>query len=226
MSFILGRPRVSQALIVLSLGCLSSASAQVSPAEITNPRLKTLEQTHFSELTSMNQAIGRTKFPFPFVLRRVIGLESKDPIGADQRGLEFVIFHGRTILKTSGNYNAAFNSSSLTENERAGRVLDTVVFPILQIIPTYFHEPINFDGYGFEVSYHVRSKTPSYDYEGREQLTVVFPKAEVPRYLAAHEDSDRQEVLDASEIYLNGKQFGLVLGARDPLEGDALAKPR
>jgi hypothetical protein len=226
MSVILGRSRVLQSLIVLAFGGLSSASAQVSPAEITNPRLKSLEQTYFSELTEMNQAIARTKFQFPFVLHRVIGLESKDSLSADQRGLEFVMFHGRTILKISGNYNAAFTASSLTENERAGRVLDAIVLPILRLLPAHFHEPINFDGFGFEVSYHVRAKTRSYDYEGREQLTVVFPKADAFRYLAAHEDSERQEILDVSEIYLNGKQFGLVLGARDPLDVDALPKPR
>lgn len=218
--------RVLLPVTLLALGCAASARAQVSPAEITNPRLKALEQVYMSELESLNHAISQTKFPFPFVLHRYIGLESKDPMGVDQRGLEFVMFHGRALLKISGNYNAAFNSSSLTQNERACRVLDAIINPILQILPPAFREPTNFDGLGFELSYHVRSKTRSYDYEGREQLTVAFSKADITRYLAARQDSERQEVLDASEVYLNGRQFGLVLGARDPLDPDALPKPR
>lgn len=37
-----------------------------------------------------------------------MGLDPKYRKGADQRGLEFVRFHDRTILKVSSNYNAAF----------------------------------------------------------------------------------------------------------------------
>jgi len=38
--------------------------------------------------------------------------------------------------------------------------------------------------------------------------------------------SGPQEVLDASEVYLNGKQFGLALNARDAFDFEALLKPR
>jgi hypothetical protein len=203
-----------------------SARAQISPSEIKHPRPKSLEQTYLPKLVALNHDIGETKFPFPFALSRYIGLDSKNPLGADRRGLEFVIFHGRTILKVSGNYSAAFNSAQLTQNQRANRVLDEVIVPILRLLPDYFPEPLSFDGVGFEVSYHVRAKERSYDYEGAEVLTVVFAKADAFRYLAAHEDSGRQEVLDVSEVYLNGKEFGLALNARDPFDVEALPKPR
>jgi hypothetical protein len=59
-----------------------------------------------------------------------------------------------------------------------------------------------------------------------EVLTLVFAKADAFRYLALQQDSERQEVLDASEVYLNGKEFGLALNARDPFDVEALPKPR
>lgn len=54
--------------------------------------------------------------------------------------------------------------------------------------------------------------------------SVLLPEAQ--RHLAAHEDSERQEVLDASDVYLNGQEFGLALNARDPFDVEALPKPR
>jgi len=60
------------------------------------------------------------KFPFLFIPSRYVGLDPTDQQGADQRGLEFVRFHDRTILKVSGNYNAAFNANLLTQNQRRG----------------------------------------------------------------------------------------------------------
>ncbi len=218
--------RACLVLSLLPLWELSSAQAQINPAEISHPRPKSLEQTYLSKLVALNHDISQTKFPFPFTLSRYIGLDPKNPLAADRRGLEFVIFHGRSILKVSGNYYAAFNPALLTENQRANRALDEVVVPILRLLPRYFAEPLSFDGFGFEVSYHVRAKEPSYDYEGAEVLTLVFTKADAFRYPAIQQDSERQEVLDASEVYLNGKEFGLALNARDPFDVEALPKPR
>jgi hypothetical protein len=203
-------------LVVVLVGLHPRALAQVSPAEITNPRLKHTEQTYFQQLISFNHAISQINFPFPFVLSRFAGLDVKQQIGADTRGLEFIRFNGRVILKISGDYNAAFSAQMLTQNQRANRVLDSVVLSILQLLPKYFSPPMDFDGVGFEIAYHVRTNQRSYSYEGSEVLTIVFSKDDAFRYAGAHAGSERQEILDSAQVYVDGKDFGLALDQRDP----------
>ncbi len=198
--------------------------AQVSPAEILNPRLKATEQAYLTKLVTVNRAIAEMKFPFILSLNRYAGLDPKDQIGADMRGLEFVSFHDRLVLKVTGNYNAAYNSALLTPNQRSNRVFDEVVVPILQLLPNHFSPGEDFDAFGFEIAYHVRSKTHDYEYEGKEILVVVLDKADAFTYLSAQQDSKRQEVLNRSGIYVDGKPFGLALGERDPLNVEALER--
>ncbi len=200
--------------------------AQVSPAEITNPRLRAAEQAYFRRLVDLSRAITQGSYPFPFALARHPGQPAQKQSVPDTRGLEFVIFHDRMILKISGDYRAAFNAGMLTQNQRANRVLKEVVVPILQLIPAYFSPEARFDGFGFEISYHVRTGDRSYAYEGDESLTIVFDKADALRYLHAQDESERQETLNGSEIYVSGNELGLALGARDPFEVDGLDKPR
>lgn len=217
-----------QALILLGLGLTLASEpgfAQVSPVEILNPRLKALEKAHLSELTAMNREIASLRFPYKLVLSRYVGLDPKDQIGADARGLEFVVFHGRIVLKISGNYNAAYNASVLSQNQCANDVLDNVVVPILRLVPKYFPSNPEFDGFGFEISYHVRTHDKQFGYEGKENLTIVFDNNDVPPYLAAQRESEKQEILNRAEVYVDGKEFGLALGDRDPFDVEGLEKP-
>ncbi len=194
----------------------SIARCQISPAEITNSRLKGPEQTYFQQLIALNRAIGQTSFPFPFALRRYIGLGPKDPLSADTRGLEFVLFHNRLVLKITGDYNAAFNSELLTQNQRARRVFKSVVLPILGLLPQYFSSAANFDGFGIEVAYHVRTQSHAYQYEGVEILTMVLSKADALGYARARDEAQRQQMLDESEIYVNDKRVVLALEGSEP----------
>ena len=197
-------------------------TAQVNPAEIKNPRLRTLEQTYLSNLVALNQAISEMKFPFKLVLNRYVGLDPKDQAGADRRGLEFVIFHERAILKITANYNAAFDANALTPNQRAARVLNEAILPMLRLLPNHFKPNDPFDGFGFEIGYHVRKRNRSYEYEGQENLVIVFEKTDGLRYPGLSEDAAQQTILNHSEIYLNGEPFGLALKSSTPFEVDAL----
>jgi hypothetical protein len=208
----------------LLLFCLSPAFTQVGPAEIKDPRLRATEQNYFSHLAALNQAISTLKFPFKLSLNRYVGLDPKDQIGADTRGLEYVIFHERELLKISANYNAAFNADLLTPNQRAGRVLGEVIVPVLRLLPEHFSQGVSFDGFGFEIGYHVRKHNRSYEYEGKENLVVVFDKADGLRYPLLQDDASRQEILNRSEIYLNGEPFGLALNSKAPMEVEALVR--
>ena len=204
--------------------CSAASFAQVSPVEILNPQLKATEQAYLTKLATLNRAIAKMKFPFILSLNRYAGLDPKDQLGADGRGLEFVNFHDRLVLKLTGNYNAAYNSDLLTPNQRSNRVFDEVIVPILQLLPNYFSTSEDFDAFGFEIAYHVRRKTHDYEYEGKEILVVVLDKADALTYLSAEQHSNRQEVLNRAAIYVDGQPFGLALGERDPFKVEALER--
>ena len=203
----------------LLLLCGSSpSSAQVSPAEILNPQLRALEQTHLHKLMEIGQTVPLLTYSFPFSLSRYVGSDNKSPGGTDGRGLEFVNFHDRIVLKVTGNYAAAFDADRLSPNQRSGRVFNDVVYQILEVLPHYFAASHDFDAVGFEICYHVRRKAPHYEYEGKEILVAVLSKSDALRYPVASTDSERQEILNRSEIFLDGKPFGLALTGSEPLD--------
>jgi hypothetical protein len=197
---------------------------QVGPAEIADPQLKSAEQSYLPQMVELNRAIARLKFPFSFALSRYAGLDPKQQVGADARGLEFVHFHGNLVLKVTGNYNAAYSAELLSQNQRADRVFEHVVLPILQLLPDHFSLQDRFESFGFEIAYHVRTHSRAFEYEGKEILVVVLDKPDALSFTAGTDDAKRQEVLNRAEIYLNGKPFGLALGARDPFDAEALAQ--
>jgi hypothetical protein len=208
---------VATCTLLLLLGPARSF-AQVSPAEILNPRLKALEQAHLSKLMEINRTVPLLTYSFPFSLNRYVGLDPKSQTGVDGRGLEFVNFHDQIVLKVTGNYQAAFDADRLTSNQRSSRVFNDVVYQFLEILPGYFSAADEFDAIGFEICYHVRRKAAHYEYEGKEILVAVLSKADALRYAKAPTDSERQELLNRSEIFLNGKPFGLALSGSEPLD--------
>jgi hypothetical protein len=201
-----------------------SASAQVSPAEILNPDLKALEETYFPQLKALNQSIAKTKFPFPFYLSRFVGIDPAQQAEADSRGLEFVRFQDRVILKVTGNYNAAYDTNRMTQNERAANTFRTVVLPILTLTTTTLPKDISCDGIGFEISYHARSRERSYDFEGKENLVLVLDRIDAWALSGATMDPERQDILNRNKIYLSGTDFGLSLTERDPLNVQTLPR--
>ncbi len=211
--------------IVCALMLLTSDSAfaQVSPAEILNPKLKAVEQKYLPQLQSLRRTIDETRFPFPFVLTRYVGSDSQKGL-VDTRGLEFVNFQERTLLKVSGHYNAAFNSEQLTQNQRADRTVQDVVVPILQLMRKQFSGGLDCDGIGFEIAYHTRAAKQSYEFEGKEMLVVVFSVEDAFAFLTVAGNDARQAIMNRSQVFADGKEFALALGARDPLDLDELGR--
>lgn len=209
--------------VTLLLGVVPALS-QVGPAEISDARLKSLEQTHLSQLVDLNRAISGLAFPFSFRLSRYAALDPDQQIGADARGLEFVNFHDRLVLKVTGNYNAAYNADLLTPNQRANRVFDEVIVPVIGLLRGSFVGRPGFDAVGFEIAYHTRRQSKGYAYEGKEILVVVMDQADLISYSDTAEAMNRQGILNRSEIYLDGKPFGMALGERDPFDPAGLLR--
>jgi hypothetical protein len=204
--------------------CAQSSSAQVSPSEILNPDLKALEQSYFQQLKTLNQSIAKTKFPFPFYLSRFVGLDPAQQAEADSRGLEFVRFRERVILKVTGNYNAAYDTGRLTQNERAASTFRMVVLPVLEQVTAALSQDLACDGIGFEISHHTRTRNRSYDYEGKEVLVVVLDRDDAWALSQVSTDLERQEIVNRSKVYVSGAEVGLSLTERDPLNVQALPR--
>ena len=207
-------------VLICVLVCIEAGTAfgQVNPAEIRNAQLKALEDTYFQNLLVLNRGIAAMKFPLPFLLSRYVGLDPQQQAEADSRGIEFVKFHERVVLKITGNYNAAYNATLLTPNQRASRAFTDVVAPILKLVRKEIPTDVACDAIGFEIAYHVRRRTKNSDYEGKEILVVVFDRLDAFTYTQSTTDSARQEILKHSEIYMNGDEFGLALGEREPFD--------
>ena len=212
--------------LVLGCICSSTASAQVSPNEILDPQLKSLEAQYLPQLKTINQHIARKQFPFPFYLSRVVGLDPAQQVEADTRGLEFKHFRDRVVLKATGNYNAAYDKKQLSRNEQAARTFRDVMLPILQIITQNVPPDLDCDAIGMEISYHVRDRQKSYDYEGAENLVVVLDRKDAFQMVLEKDDNARQVLLDRSLVYLGGEEYGLSLLDRDPVMVDKQARAR
>ena len=212
--------------LVLACICSSTASAQVSPNEILDPQLKSLEAQYLPQLKTINQHIARKQFPFPFYLSRVVGLDPAQQVEADTRGLEFKHFRDRVVLKATGNYNAAYDKKQLSRNEQAARTFRDVMLPILQIITQNVPPDLDCDAIGMEISYHVRDRQKSYDYEGAENLVVVLDRKDAFQMVLEKDDNARQVLLDRSLVYLGGEEYGLSLLDRDPVVVDKQARAK
>jgi cell division septation protein DedD len=221
--------RFSSCKLFLAIGLAvtfsaSPASSQVSPSEILNPDLRALEESYFQQLKSINQSIAKTKFPFPLYLSRYVGLDPAHQAEADSRGLEFVRFQDRAILKVTGNYNAAYDTTRLNRNERAAATFRTVVLPILEQVTAVLPKDLACDGIGFEISHHTHTKDRTYDYEGKEILVVVLDREDAWALSLAATDRERQEIVNRSKVYVSGAEFGLSLLERDPLNVQGLPR--
>jgi hypothetical protein len=200
------------------------AFAQVNPWEIPNPTLKAVEQKYLPQLQELHKAISDRNFPFPFLLTRYVTANPDRP-NFDSHGLEFVNFQGQVVLKTSGIYRAAFNADQLTQNERAARTFREVIVPVLGVIAQVIPRDVDCDSIGFEIAYHSRAPTRSFEYEGKEILVVVLSREDAFALPVQPDEKQLQAVLDRSAVYVNGTEFGLALGSRDPLDLETLGRP-
>jgi len=206
--------------ILLSL--VNSVLGQVSPSEIQNPRAKAAEAKYISQLQSLHRSIGAGKFAFPFRLARYLNAKPGQREASDSSGLEFVSFQGLTVLKISGSYGATFNVGQLSRNQRAGRAFQEAVVPILRLIAQQMPNTSDFDCIGLEITYGTRENSNNFDLQGKEALTVIFNREDAFKYASTVAIADRQRILNRSDVFVNGEDFGLALGQRDPLVVEAL----
>jgi hypothetical protein len=204
---------------------VTSASSQVSPTEVVNPRARADEQKYLPQLVSLQQSIGTSDFPFTFRLARYLDAKPGERAALDSNGIEFVSFQQRVVLKISGFYRVSYDAVQLSRNARASQVMQDAILPILRLVAKHIPQSNDYDGIGFEVLYDARDTRSSYDFEGHEVLTAVFTPEHARALANAKTDAERQEIINDSDIYVNAKPFGLELGQQEPLNLEAIKPP-
>ena len=202
------------------IAAIASASAQVIPSEVSNPRARAAESKYLPQLESLQQQIGSTSFPFPFQLTRYLNAKSGHA-ATDRDGLECVNFQHRIVLKVSGIYQAAFEAGLQTENVRATRVLEGAAIPLVRMVAKAVPDTDDYDGIGIEILYNTRDTNNAYSFEGREVLSAVFSRADAAALASATTQDARQEILNRSDVYVNGQAFGIALGQHNPIVPEA-----
>lgn len=208
----------SWVVFVLPLSC------QVKPDQILSSRLKADETRFLPQLEVLQRSIQAQHFIFPFRLSRYVNARPGQKGFVDADGIEFVYFKGVELLKISGVYEAAYSASSLSENERAAQTLQQVIDPVLRASLAAFPEKQPGDGIGFEIVYNSRDSERTYDYEGHEVITAVFSWQDAISYAQSRDAEERQDILNRSDIYVNGKAFGLALLQRNPFPVESLER--
>ncbi len=97
--------------------------------------------------------------------------------------------------------------------------MQDAVLPILKLVTEQIPQSYDYDAIGFEILYDARDSNGAYDFEGREVLTAVIGRDDAFALVSATDDVARQEILDRSDLFVNGKEFAVALGQRDPGEG-------
>jgi hypothetical protein len=201
---------------------ITSVFGQVSPDEILNPRAKAAEEKYILQLQSIQRSIGAAHFPYSFRLARYLKAKPGQREALDSAGIEFVYYQNRVVLKVSGAYKTAFNAADLSRNQRASRAFQETVVPVLRLVAEQMPQVDDYDDIGFEVIYDIRDGSKSFDFEGKEVLTVVFSRDDAFRYGSTLANAERQNILNRSDIFVNGESFGLALGQREPYVVEAL----
>lgn len=196
----------STILAVLLTAVSWRVKAQVlSPAEIADPAMRELQQSHLVELHAITAALAGHHFPYHFYFSRRLDLSSeREQARSDQRSIQFDRFRGQTVLKITGNYFAAYSAERMTNRERARQTFRDVMLPILQQAAPALARAKVPDAFALEISHHVIRKVLGVDTESAENVVLILPKASAQRLMEARDETGRATAVLEGTAYLNG----------------------
>ena len=95
------------ALILVVVGCRASAQV-LTPVEIKDPDLRSLQQHYINDLKVVGQDIQALPLKYHFYRNRRLDLDESQQQNADQSSIRFDRYKGKTVLAVTGNYYAAY----------------------------------------------------------------------------------------------------------------------
>lgn len=190
--------------------CAALAPAQVlSPAEIADPSMRALQQTHLDELHAITAALAKHDFPYRFYFSRKLDLTEKVQERSDQRSIQFDKFQGQVVLKITGNYFAAYSAEKMTNEERTRRTFTDVILPILQAaVPALARADVP-QAFALEISHHVVRKVMGLETETAENVVLILPKAAAQRLVEATDEATLVAALQDGAAYLNSNPISI-----------------
>jgi hypothetical protein len=196
---------------------LASAGAQVlSPMEISESSLRSLQDKYSGTLQSAAEEFASQRFPYHFYFSRVLDLREVEQQQADQRSIRFAKVNDRTALEITGNYYAAYSAKAMDGNARARRTFFDVMLPLLKTIVPHFPADQDFDEFALEVSHHVRGSVIGVRTENAENLVVILPRAAAKKLVTATGLEQQQAAILEGSAYLDGSEIQLWLSDDPP----------
>jgi hypothetical protein len=182
----------------------NSRAQVLSPAEIADPAIRSLQQSHLEELHAITGALTNHHFPYAFYFSRRLDLTEREQVRSDQRSIQFDRFKGQIVLKVTGNYFAAYSAERMSKEERAGRTYRDVMLPILQAAAPALAKAQVPDAFALEISHHVIRKVLGVDTESMENVVLILPKASAQLLMEARDEAGRDAAVLQGAAYLNG----------------------
>jgi hypothetical protein len=196
--------------LVVALG-LPCAAQVLTVNKIKDPQSQLLQQRYNAQLRELGADAAALRFPYPFYFSENLDIDEARQKQLPQGSVHFDRFSGRILLEISGNYYVSYSAAMVTPNQRARKTFEDIVLPLLKVAVAHIDRTVPFDGYGFEVSHHVRSTVLKVDNEQPENLVLVVPRGVAERLVQAKDVEGQQGALLESEVYLNGEPLTLWL---------------
>jgi hypothetical protein len=204
-------------VVILAIVVLTSISkAQVlTPAEIQDPDLRSLQQQYINDLKVVGQDIQGLQLKYRFCLNRKLDLDESEQQHADRRSIRFDRYNGQTVLAITGNYYAAY-PEKIGADQRARSTFLSVVMPILKSEVPRFQANQQVQGYALEISHHVRGNVMGVMVERPENLMVFLPQSGALQLLGSRDENVQQAGLLQGQVFLNAKPINIWLNGEGP----------
>ena len=205
------------AVVILAIMVLTSVSKTqvLTPAEIRDPDLRSLQQQYINDLKVVGQDIQGLQLKYRFYLNRKLDLDESEQQHADQRSIRFDRYDGQTVLAITGNYYAAY-PEKIAADQRARSTFLNVVMPILRSEVPRFQANQQIQGYALEISHHVLGNVMGVMVERPENLMVFLPQSGALRLLGSRDENVRQAGLLQGQIFLNAQPINIWLNGEGP----------
>lgn len=202
------------ALILVVVGCRASAQV-LTPVEIKDPDLRSLQQQYINDLKVVGQDIQALPLKYHFYLNRKLDLDESQQQNADQSSIRFDRYNGKTVLAVTGNYYAAY-SEKIAADQRARSTFLNVVMPILKSEVTHFQGNHEVQGYALEISHHVLGNVMGVMVERPENLMVFLPQSGALQLLGSRDENVQQAGLMQGQVFLNAQPVNIWLNGEGP----------
>jgi len=198
------------------LATIGTAPGQaLTPAEIRDPNLRSLQQQYINDLQVVGQDIQSFQFKYRFYLSRKLDLDEAQQQHDDQRSIRFDRYNGRTVVAVTGNYYAAY-PEKIGAEQRARSTFLNVIMPILKSEVPRFQTNQQVQGYALEISHHVLGNVMGVMVERPENLMVFLPQSGALKLLGSRDENVRQAGLMQGQVFLNAQPINVWLNGEGP----------